>query len=205
MALVPVDLPAPMTMRGRWAAFAAILGARGWGSGAFAEPARWHYDDGGGNWADLHLVGQGRAVLVGNDHEYSDTYFREAAAYFQEEETDLLAGAPDWWEAPAVDGMARETWVGFVYGWDGSGWSRAPYDLSDGFTSLHPVFVDDERCAEMVVEFVENEVEGPVRPDAVAALIAAGADLTHDQLRAVADVPGWDLDAGVAAARAFRG
>ena len=65
MALVPVDLPTPTTMRGRWAAFAAILGARGWGSGAFAEPGRWHYDDGGGNWADLHLLDDGRAVLVG--------------------------------------------------------------------------------------------------------------------------------------------
>ncbi len=205
MALVPVDLPTPTTMRGRWAAFAAILGARGWGSGAFAEPQRWHYDDGGGNWADLHLVGDGRAVLVGNDHEYSDTYFREAAAYFQEEETDLLAGAPDWWEPPALDGMTRMQWVGFVYGFDGERWWRAPYDLSDGFTSLHPIFVDDDRCRSMIEEFVENEAPHPVRREAVDALIAAGADLDRETLRAVADVPEWDLDAGVAAARAFRG
>ncbi|MDL5154609.1 proteophosphoglycan 5 [Actinomycetospora termitidis] len=205
MTLVPVDLPSPTTMRGRWAAFAAILAARGWGSGAFAEPGRWHYDDGGGNWADLHLLGDGRAVLVGNDHEYSNTYFREAATYFQEEETDLLAGAPDWWEPPIVDGMAREMWVGFAYGFDGTGWARAPYELDDGFASLSPVFATAERCRELIVEFVENEAPHPVRPDAVDALVAADGALTPELLRAVADVPGWDLDAGVAAARAFRG
>ena len=206
MSLVPVDLPSPTTMRGRWAAFAAILGARGWGRGAFAEPGRrWHYDDGGGNWADLYLVGEGRAVLVGHDHEYSDTYFREAATYFQEEETDLLAGAPEWWAPPVEATAAQELWVGFVYGWDGAGWSRAPYELSDGFASLHPVFVDDERCREMIVEFVENEAPHPVRPDAVDALIAADAALTPELLRAVADVPEWDMAAGVAAAAAFHG
>ena len=96
-------------------------------------------------------------------------------------------------------------WVGFVYGWDGAAWSRAPYELSDGFASLHPVFVDDERCREMIVEFVENEAPHPVRPAAVDALIAADAALTPELLRAVADVPDWDLDAGVAAAAAFRG
>ncbi|MEJ2869662.1 proteophosphoglycan 5 [Actinomycetospora sp. OC33-EN08] len=205
MALVPVDLPTPTTMRGRWAAFAAILAARGWGSGAFAEPGRWHYDDGGGNWADLHLLGDGRAVLVGHDHEYSDTYFRAAATYFQEEETDLLADAPDWWEPPVAAAEGDGLWVGFVYGFGGSGWSRAPYEIEDGFASLHPVFADHERCRELIVEFVENEVETPVRPADVDALITADGAPTREQLRAVADVPGWDLDAGVAAAAAFRG
>ncbi|WP_433505217.1 hypothetical protein ACQP04_01065 [Pseudonocardia halophobica] len=124
MTLVALDLSTPAEMRGRWAAFAAICATRGWAGSCFAEPGRWHYDDGGGNWADLRLLGD-RAVLIGNDHEYSDTYFRAAAEYFGEPETDLLAGAPDWWAPPAEAAAAAGEWVGLVYGFDG-GWSRAP-------------------------------------------------------------------------------
>ena len=202
MSLVALDLPTPAEMRGRWAAFAAICATRGWGSSCFAGPGRWHYDDGGGNWADLHPVGD-RAVLIGNDHEYSDTYFRTAAEYFGEPETDLLAGAPDWWAPPAEAAMAAGEWVGFVYGFDG-GWSRAPYEKSDGFTSVGLPALSDDACRDLVIEFCENEVDGDVSPAAVAALLAADGRITEAMIRAVADVPGWDPAAGVAAAAAFR-
>ncbi len=107
MALVPVDLPTPDALRGRWAAFAAICAARGWARSCHADGPRWHFDDGGGNWADLVHVGDGRAVLLGHDHEYSDTYYAEAAAYFGELETDLRARAPEWWAPPVRAALRR--------------------------------------------------------------------------------------------------
>jgi hypothetical protein len=206
MGLVTLDLPAPHEMRGRWAAFAAVLAARGWGRGCHATDTVWHFDDGGGNWADLHHLDGGRAVLVGHDHEYSDTYFGAAAEYFQEPETDLLAGAPDWWAPPARAAMDRGLWVGFVYGYENGVWHRAEYELSDGFTSVGLPAVDDERCRELVVEFTQEApglVGGAPDPRAVDALVAADADVTEAHVRALIGPTGWDAAAGAAAARAF--
>ncbi|QHD84107.1 hypothetical protein GR168_00790 [Gordonia sp. JH63] len=55
MALRTVGLPTPGDMKPRWAAYAALLAVRGerWAQGAHATAHGWHYDDGGGNWADL--------------------------------------------------------------------------------------------------------------------------------------------------------
>jgi hypothetical protein len=205
MALVTLDLPRPDEMRGRWAAFAAVCAARGWSDSCRADGGLWHYDDGGGNFAELVHLDGGRAVLIGNDHEYSDTYFATAAEYFGEEETDLLAGAPDWWAPPARAAMDRGEWVGFVYGFDGTTWQRAPYDKQDGFTAVALPAVDADRCAELIVEFTQDApgLDGPPSPAAVAALIAADGDVTPDLLAGVVGT-GWDLPAGAAAARAFR-
>jgi hypothetical protein len=103
-------------------------------------------------------------VLLGHDHEYSETYFAEAAAYFGEPETDLLAGAPDWWTPPVRAAATPDQWVGFVYGFDGAAWWRAPYDVADGFTSLGLPAVDDERYRELAVQFVEDAPERARRP-----------------------------------------
>jgi hypothetical protein len=205
--VITLDLPSPDQLRGRWAAFAAICASRGWGDSAFATredgAVRWHYDDGGGNWGDLVRLDGGRAVLLGNDHEYSETYFREAAEFFGEEETDLLAGAPAWWEAPVVAAMAREQWVGFAYGYDGT-WTRAEYDGDDGFESLGHVAVDQQRCLDLCTQFASKApgLDGrePARED-VEALIAADADVTAELLERV--VPGWDVEAGLVMGRAF--
>jgi hypothetical protein len=206
MGLVTIEVPEPREMRGRWAAFAAVCAARGWGSSCHAAGAVWHFDDGGGNWADLHHVGGGRAVLVGHDHEYSDTYFAAAAEYFQEPETDLLAGAPDWWAPPARAAMDRELWVGFVYGFEDGVWRRAEYEPDDGFGSVGLPAVDDERCRELVVEFTQEApglAGGEPDPRAVDALIAADADVTEAHVRALIGPTGWDPAAGAAAAREF--
>jgi hypothetical protein len=211
MELVTLELPGPDGMRGRWAAFAAVCAARGWADSAHADPAPaggpvWHFDDGGGNWADLHHVGAGRAVLIGHDHEYSDTYWATAAEYFQEEETDLLAGAPDWWAPPARAALDRGLWVGFVYGYSDGTWRRAPYDLADGFTSLAMPAVDTDRCRELIVEYVQDApglAGAPPAPAAVDALIDADADVTEAHVTAVIGPTGWDPAAGAAAAREF--
>src|SRR5690349_14752063 len=202
MALVTLDLPRPDEMRGRWAAFAAVCAARGWSDSCFADGPRWHFDDGGGNYADLvHVDGAG-AVLLGNDHEYSETYFATAAEYFGEEETDLLAGAPDWWGPPARAAMDRGEWVGFVYGFADGTWRRAPYDADDGFRSVGLPALDEQRCAERITEFTQDApgLDGPPPADAVAALIAADADVTPELLARVVGTGGWDLAAGAAAA-----
>jgi len=191
-------------MRGRWAAFAAICAARGRAKGCYADGQHWHFDDGGGNWADLHHVGGGRAVLVGNDHEYTNTYYANAAAYFQEPETDLLAGAPDWWAPPVRAVVERGDWLGFAYGFDGT-WRRAPYDLDDGFESLAIPAVSDERCRDLVSAFAARSpaLTGPPDPAAIDALIAADADVSEAHVTAVIGAGAWDAAAGAAAARAF--
>ncbi|MGM1059771.1 proteophosphoglycan 5 [Saccharothrix sp. Mg75] len=200
MALVEVELPDPTWMRARWAAFAAVRAARGWGDGCRADGAVWHYDDGGGNWAELHRFDGGRALLLGHDHEYSDTYHGRAAEYFQEEETDLLADAPGWWAGPVDEAQAAGLWVGFAYGFEDGAWRRADYDLDDGFDSLAPPFADDVRCRELITHFTEDHAG----PEAVDALIAADADVTEDLVTAVVGArPGWDPAAGTAAARRF--
>lgn len=202
--MITLDLPTPARMRPRWAAFAAVLAARGWVDGCRADGDLWHYDDGGGNWCDLHRIDAERYVLVGNDHEYSETYFRAAAEFFQEEETDLLAGAPDWWEPPVVAGMAAMDWVGFAYGFEAGTWRRAEYDRSDGFTSLNPPILTDEGCRDLAVEFAKDApgLDGAdPDPRAFDAMLAADGRLTEGMVRYF--VPGWDAAAGVEAAAAF--
>jgi hypothetical protein len=206
MGLVTLELPQPGEMRGRWAAFAAVCAARGWGDDCSADGPVWHFDDGGGNWADLHHVGAGRAVLVGHDHEYSATYYDTAAEYFQKPETDLLADAPAWWAPPARAALERGLWVGFVYGYEDGVWRRAEYDLHDGFTSVGLPAVDNGRCRELIVDFVQAApgLAGQAPdPRAVDALVAADAEVTEEHVTAVIGATGWDPAAGAAAAREF--
>ena len=182
MALRTVGLPTPAEMKPRWAAYAALLAVRGerWAQGAHATAHGWHYDDGGGNWADVVSAGSGRAVLVGHDHEYSETYFREGATYFGEEETDLLADAPDWWEAAIVPYLDRQRtagmWIGFIYGFDGR-WMRSDYDADDGFTSVGLPFTDDETTGDALVDRHRGVIAdpGPRRHDADADPLQPGA------------------------------
>lgn len=197
MSLVEVDLPSPDALRNRWAACAAVMAALGHGDLCHVEGRRWHYDDAGGNWCELFVLDGGRAVLQGNDHEYSETYFRKAAEYFGEEETDLLAGAPSWWGEQLPPDVEGE-WVGFIYGYEGGVWRRADYDLDDGFTGVGLPAVSDDSLVDLTTQFAKGAA-----PQAVLALAAAGPELTEEQLAAV--VSEGDLAAGVAAARAFRG
>ncbi|WP_238421992.1 hypothetical protein [Gordonia sp. 'Campus'] len=165
MTLRIVDCPSPGEMRPRWAAYAAILAARGsrWSDGCWATPDVWHYDDGGGNWADLVFADASRAVLVGHDHEYSETYYREGAAYFGEPETDLLAGSPPWWGTTIAGHLGRQRtdgmWIGFVYGFDDGGWRRADYAVDDGFVSLNLPFRDTSATVEAAADLIRHWCE----------------------------------------------
>jgi hypothetical protein len=199
MPLVEVALPTPTAMRGRWAATAAVYAARGWGDSCFADAGVWHYDDGGGNWANLRRLDAGRAVLFGHDHEYSETYFRDAAEYLDEPETDLLAGAPSWWGQALEGYKAFGEWIGFVYGYENGVWRRADYDLDDGFASVSLPVMDEAQCRGLIGELTD----GLATDAAVRALVATDGHAEESLVAAM--VPqGWDVAAGVAAARRFR-
>ncbi|MEU8706301.1 proteophosphoglycan 5 [Streptomyces sp. NPDC048565] len=222
MALIPLDLPDPMSLRGRWAALAAVQAAAGRGDDCRADGPLWHYDDGDGSWADLHRLGGGRAVLLGQDRHDSETFYAEASDFFEEEETDLLTGAPEWWE-PAVRRVRdseQQLFLGFVYGFDGSGWYRAEYELEDGFRSVGlpalSVALTRERILATVQAAVQQRPGGGGRraadgaerevvdPEAVDALIAADGAVDAALVAEVGpSSPGWDPEAGAAAARAF--
>ena len=198
--LVLKDIPSPAELRPGWAAMAAVYAARGW-TDVRSEDRDWIYHDGGGNWACLRFVGEDRAVLFGHDHEYSETYWGPAAATFGEEETDLLEDAPDWWSTDLAPPPVGE-WIGFVYGWSGTDWARSFYRKNDGFRSVGLV----KACmsaAEHLCPFAADApgLDGEPDADALAALVAADADLTPELVEAA--VPGWDTAAGVAAGRRF--
>jgi hypothetical protein len=206
MPLVPVDLPTPNELRNRWSAYAAVMAALGFGDLCNATPQRWHYDDAGGNWAELVLLDDGRALLFGHDGEYSETYFREAAAYFEEEETDLLADAPDWWGSVLPQG--EDLWIGFVYGFEHDAWQRADYDLEDGFESVGNPALSEGRFHDLVGEFIRGRgtdagVDHTPGSAAVAKLVERGPLVTTEDLAAVFGPVSGDLPAGVSAAKAF--
>ena len=200
--LIKIDFPSPMNLRGGWAALAAICAARGWSDVAYATSDQWFYHDGGGNWACLRFKEKDKVVLLGHDHEYSETYYGKAAEFFGEEETDLLKGAPDWW------GYDLRTypfeWIGFIYGWDGENWQKVNYDKPDGFDSLGLPKALSVTNTEMLSEFASDApgLKGK-RPDPemLEAVVVADAAITHSLLEAV--IPGWDIKAGVLAAQKF--
>ncbi|OZF54866.1 hypothetical protein CH293_09920 [Rhodococcus sp. 14-2470-1b] len=231
------DLPGPEAMRGRWALCAALTAAQGWPDHCHARPgssaapgATWHYDDGGGNWAALRIAAPriaglriadasasvsseiSRAVLVGYDHEYSETYFGAAAEYFGEPETDLLRGLPAWTGDVVADYIAdiqrSGMWLGFVYVFDKGRWSRAAYSAPDGFAMLNLPPVSAQATTEHLAEFLngiagDQGVAAGVDATAVAAAVAAGPAVTSEQLRAMFGARQVDIEAGVAAARLF--
>ncbi|MBT2788367.1 MULTISPECIES: hypothetical protein [unclassified Halomonas] len=203
MPLVKLNLPRPDELRNGWAAFAAVLAARGWGADVYATPNEWLYHDGGGNWVCLRFNSNHQAVMIGHDHEYTETYFKEAAKYFDEEETDLLAGAPEWWSFN-LSPLPFGEWIGFIYGWDGDTWHRAEYNLSDGFDSVGLLKACSLNGTDLLRD-IASDAPGlngkPPSQDALDALVSAGPEITYEQLEMV--VPGWDIDAGLAAARKF--
>ncbi|MFD6281393.1 proteophosphoglycan 5 [Streptomyces sp. NPDC060209] len=207
MALVKLDLPDPMALRGRWAALAAVQAASGHGERCRALRPLWHYDDGHGSWIDLHHLDEGRAVLLGQDRNESETYYAEAADFFEEKETDLLAGAPEWWEPPVRRVRDAELFLGFVYGFDGSTWHRAEYDLEDGFRSVGLPALSTDRTRETILAAVQHRpAAGGGEPShrQIDALIAADGEVDATLVAAVAPpTTGWDAEAGAAAARAF--
>ncbi|MFH9734500.1 proteophosphoglycan 5 [Streptomyces sp. NPDC017260] len=203
MALVTVDLAAPQSMRGRWAAWAAVGRATGGGKRCYAKGPVWHYDDGGGNWIDLHHLGDGRAVLTGNDHACSPDP--------DDEDFDPMDGAPWWWEDPVREAVRANENVAVVYGFDGTVWQRVASDVDDGFSAIGlpalPLARTRERIADACRYDPATGLFDPTRPapsdETIDALIAADADVTEELVAAVVGAKAGDPAAGAAHARAF--
>lgn len=203
MSLIEVNLPPPSQLRGGWAALAAVCASRGWSDLVYATSDQWLYNDGGGNWACLRFIANDKIILLGHDHEYSETYFGEAAAYFEEAETDLLQGVPEWWGQRLEPGPMGE-WVGFVYGWNGIKWQRASYNNPDGFNELDLLGACSQGNTEKLKEFaLDAPGLGGMSPrdTALSALVSADGNISAELLESVA--PGWDVLAGTAAAQQF--
>ncbi|BCJ55820.1 hypothetical protein Asp14428_72950 [Actinoplanes sp. NBRC 14428] len=198
------DLPAPVLLWQRWATLAAALTPLGhedvWSVGATGA----HHDDGGGNWSHLALVEDGRAVLYGYDHEYSDTTYAEPAL-------DLLAGAPDWLPWDDLARLAADDQLGYVLWYEGDGpWQRVAYpdDLDDGLRqTAGPVLGEGavrQELEEFVFQWGRHTVDTPEERDAVrsaATRLLGGftAEALGDLLGRLTGVP-VDLPAGVAVA-----
>jgi hypothetical protein len=198
-----VDIPSPVQLRGGWAAHAAICASKGWSDVVHATTDEWLYHDGGGNWACLRFIAKDKIVLVGHDHEYSETYFRESAQYFGKAETDLLRGAPDWW-GQRLDPRPFGEWIGFVHGWNGHIWQRARYDAPDGFDQVGLL----RACGHTRLKELKDLTYGAPglrdalpSDEALRALICADARIDPGLLASV--VLGRDVAAGIAAARNF--
>ena len=120
--LGPVDEPLPLA--GGWTAREWE-----WGDG---ESGR-YVADGSGDWFQLRRIDAEHALLVGWDAEDTETFFGAAVAYFSaSEETDLLAGAPEWGadlvrtrHADALSTDAGFDPINIVCGWDGRQWTKA--------------------------------------------------------------------------------
>lgn len=202
-------------MAPRWSALAAVLAAYGprWAESVYSDGSTWHYDDGGGNWADIRFVGDERAVLLGHDHEYSETYFRAASEYFGEPEIDLLSGCPPWWAEAIGDYLehidTHGMWIGFIYGYDGGTWTRADYDADDGFTSLNLPPLDDRLVLTQIFDQLTMSIGGrPASADpdqrVLDQMLAECPDLSADTAQALLSGRGLDVDAALRAAHQFR-
>lgn len=197
-----MDLPALDQLRDRWAAVSAVVTALGFPAAASARDGHWRWDDGGGNWAEVVVAGPDRAVLFGWDRTARGRLTRTPDG---EPTGELLTDAPDWWAQPL---RARTEEVAFVLGWDGDAWSRVASDLPDDARAGLPV--DAEELYGVVDSYVEGVADEQGLGDwrtpwpAVAALGAAGAELTVQQLADVLGPLVADLPAGVVAAQRFR-
>ena len=204
MALLPVDLDAtPDHIVDFLAVDAAVRAAVGVEHPAPAAAALdWAGAD--GVWMSLVRPGDGRALLTGWHHEFSLT---EGSGRAGEAGTDLVGDAPGWWRRGVEHARARDAYLGFLYGWDGSTWWRLDQPTDDGFDpEIFPVTLLALR--EIIDELADDTLLEAPDPEAVDALLAAGAGLTADHLAAVLrSADGWpevDTAAGVRAARAYR-
>ena len=87
---------------------------------------------------------------------------------------------------------------------NGTKWQRANYSTNDGYEDIGLLDACSIHDTTLLSEFASdapglNGNPPPVK--ALAALVAADGKITQELLEAV--VPGWDIDAGIAAARKF--
>jgi hypothetical protein len=185
---------------------AAVLGGPDTSERPWACEHGWFFTDGGGGWAEVVLLSDGRAVLTGLDHEASETYFAGV---------DLRQGLPQWAlpYVPHATESGAPRW-GFVAVYDGQEWRSPDYGVSDGLEESALPILSEERMLEAARDWFEGAAEqfhtggdprekAEVDPAAVERAAALGPGLDAEALRDVLVYDEVDLEAGVAAARAF--
>jgi len=196
MPLVKLKLPSPTELRGGWAALAAVQESYNPYGLVSATEDGWLYDDGGGNWAYLRFVGDDKALLIGHDHEYSQTNLTEDNAA----DSILLKGAPAWWlENTFPHPLAEGDAIGFVYGWENKKWQRSKYADNDGFDHVGLLDAISAKGRHSIGETVKD-MYGSVNYRVIAALIYLDANVSESILSKISDK---DVTAGVEAALNF--
>ncbi|WP_116246461.1 hypothetical protein [Nocardiopsis sp. FIRDI 009] len=162
----PDDLPPPHLLWARAATMAA-LAALGCRTPLALDGRILFYDDGGGNTWRLTWVEGNRAVLVGYDHECSDTL------ELLPDSLDLLRGAPDWLPWEWVGGLEAAEQAAFVYWWDGA-WGRTPYpdDLEDdGLAILLKDLASTDEAVNALTRHLRGGRSSEATPGAVRAAV----------------------------------
>ncbi|GAB3834845.1 hypothetical protein ACFPIJ_10995 [Dactylosporangium cerinum] len=200
---VPVtDLPDPRDLWAEPALLAALTADRPSSSlpgyDVTADGLRMR-DIGNGWWGLLPVTG-GRAVLYGLDLDNSEIEMCR-------EPVDLLAGGPAWlpwsWLQALLAGAEP---VGFVYWWDGTEWSRAPYPAELREDGCPFLLEDSVRALAEAAEQLTTDPAG--RQQLLARLRAAARDRTAglalfaavEQARTSTREPAIDPDTALAAA-----
>jgi len=188
-----VEAPSPAELRGGWAVLAALHAANDYGDLVYATNDEWFYSDAGGNWACVRFRGDGKALLLGHDHEYSETVLREDSP-----NSALLKNAPAWWSETAFPIIYGDM-VGFVYGWENETWQRAVYNTEDGFHYVGLLDATRVRGRHSLSDKASYLV-GPTDDVHLEELVKADADITIDLLSKVTTK---NVDEAVQAARNF--
>lgn len=195
MALITINLPSPAELRGGWAARAAVQESYSPDGFVSAAEDGWLYSDGGGNWVYLRIVGNDKALLLGHDHEFSQTALTEANAV----NSILLADAPSWWLENAFPHPLGEDVIGFIYGWENNQWQRSNYRENDGFEYVGLLAAISASGRHSISETVKD-MYGSAKLSAVKNLISADANISEAHLKKITDK---NIAAGIAAARNF--
>jgi hypothetical protein len=173
------SLPPLPDVWARWALIASVLPLADHGDILWVDDDGAHHDDGGGNWSQLVRLADGRGVLFGYDHEYSDTTNPNPAV-------DLLADAPPWAPLAALVPAAEDDQLGYCYWWAESGWTRVDYDVADGLEASAPRVFDDAGTITEIREWLEpSGRDAPAEACGAAVEAARRRQLRVDHLEAV--------------------
>lgn len=198
-----VQLDSPDAMRGRWAAYTAVvLAASDNSESSRAEDGDWIFQHELGPWAMLVRFKDGKALLAG---QANADIVRDLT---QEKKIRraLVAGAPKWWGAldTALPDTAR---IGFVLGWDGKTWQGLASSVSN-FDALPFYPKSQQACGEQLVMW-GSEAEGSYTGSAKAAADAAmraGTQLTAAQLKKLGPgIQSARVKGALTAAKAYEG
>jgi hypothetical protein len=200
---VVVDFQAPQGLVVRWGLLAAVCTMLELRLASITSE-RALTDDGGGNWAALDFLGDGRFGFSGFDHEYSETTDDESMV-------DVLEDGPDWLEWKRLSTDAEQDQLGWCFWYENGRWwqsgSAARSGLPDGHQQAARFVLTDEAARELITDLPTWCDQECLAPGVAEGLLerARTGQLTADDLRPIADLsarPAEALDRGLQAGAA---